>query len=371
MSDTNLIFNKDMKAEEYGAMPLFFGPPPGLFDTIHRTYPKIWDFYKEMKSLDWDEQEFEKGFQRCQTDFETCDPTVSWMMKRTIAWQWEQDSVAARALGPVLAPFITAPEYWAAIQRVSDNEVIHAATYSEIVRISFPNPKEALAEILEVRESLQRMDTVTRALADLYEASHNWALRRIPYSQELYNKVFVGVATILMMERIQFMASFGITFTICAQQLFQAIGKAVSKIAQDELEVHVQLGKEVLAIEMATPRGQLALQQTKETLNRIFYEIIASEETWLDYMFAEGRELAGTNLKLMKQWVLFNAADPGVLLQLDMSKREWPKKNPMPHLEEWLNMNKIQGAAQEQELAAYKVNLTVDNLGDEVLDVDF
>jgi ribonucleoside-diphosphate reductase beta chain len=50
----------------------------------------------------------------------------------------------------------------------------------------------------------------------------------------------------LLLERIQFMASFAITFTIAKTGLFQAIGQAVKKIAQDELEVHVEFRKQVI-----------------------------------------------------------------------------------------------------------------------------
>lgn len=369
MSDTSMIFNKSLTAQEYGAQPLFFGKSPGLFDTIHKQYPTIWALYKEMKSLDWDENEFD--YTTCLKDFETCDPVVAWMMIRTLAWQWEQDSVAARSVAPVLASFITAPELWAAYQRVSDNELVHAATYSEIVRMSFVDPKKVLTEILEVGESLQRMDTVSRVLADLYEASHDWANRRIPYSQELYNKVYVGIATIFAMERIQFMASFAITFTICGMNLFQSIGTAVQKIAQDELEVHVQLAKEVLRIENETERGRIAAEQTRDTMTKVIDEIITSEMAWLDYMFADSRSLPGTNRDRCGDWVLFNAKDPVATLGISLPQYKFPDKNPMPHLEPWLNMNKTQRAPQEQDLAQYKVGVSVDDLGNEEIEVDF
>lgn len=364
------IFNVEKTADQYGEYPLFFGSPPGLFDTVNKRYPKIWALYKEMKSLDWDEAEFDYG--QCNIDFKTCDPAVKDMMIKTLAWQWEADSVASRSIAPVLAPFITNSELWAAWQRISDNEVIHAATYSEIVRMSFDDPNEVMSEILSVKESIARMSTVNAVFAAGYEASHQYALGLIPYSQELYNKLYTVIATLLMLERIQFMASFAITFTICGTGLFQPIGKAVQKIAQDELEVHVQLDKEVLFIEQQTERGNLAKLQTRDQLNKIFTEVINSEFSWLDYLFADGKSLLGTNKKLLKQWVAFNAKDVLQTLDLDIPAGVvFPKENPMPHLESWLNMNKTQSAPMEQDNGAYKVGVVINDDNSKQFDVDF
>ena len=48
-----------------------------------------------MKSLDWDENEVD--YSQCNSDFKTAQRGVSDMMIRTLAWQWEADSVASRS----------------------------------------------------------------------------------------------------------------------------------------------------------------------------------------------------------------------------------------------------------------------------------
>ncbi len=35
--------------------PLFFGDDLGLHNTVNKQYPKVWEAYKELKSLDWNE----------------------------------------------------------------------------------------------------------------------------------------------------------------------------------------------------------------------------------------------------------------------------------------------------------------------------
>lgn len=362
------VFNTSKTDEEYKNISLLLGTESGLFDTIHKKYPKIWDLYKEMKSLDWSEDEFDYG--QCNVDFKNCPKEVADMMIRTLAWQWEADSMASRSIITILAPFITSSELWAAWQRISDNEVVHAATYSEIVRMSFDDPKKVLGEILAVKESLERMDTVGSVFSNTYTLAHKYSLKEIENNQELYNEVYLTIATLLMLERIQFMASFAITFTICGSGLFQPIGKAVQKIAQDELEVHSELDKEVLRVERKTERGKIAHIETAPRVKQIFEEIVESECNWVDYLFSEGRSLTGANAELIKSWVLYNARNVSDFLNIDTDIK-MPRINPLPNMEKWLNMNKQQAAPQEQDLAAYKVGAVFNDDGATEFEVDF
>lgn len=363
------VFNTAKTSADYtdSKQPLFFGKQQGLFNTIYKPYPEIWKIYKEMKSLDWSEDEFD--YSQCVKDFKDCPKSVSDMMIKTLAFQWELDSVASRSIAPVFAPFITDSSLWAAWQRISDNEVIHSATYSEIVRMSFDNPEEVLESVLSEQETIKRMITVCEVLGDTYVASHKYAIGQIS-EEEAYEKLILGIVALLLLERIQFMASFAITFTICSSNWFQAIGKAVQRIAQDELEIHQKLDKEVLKIELATERGKVVFDKYKDTISKMAHEVVESELAWTDYLFSDGRELVGANANLVKQWVLFNARDVFKFLNI-ATDLKFPTKNPMPNLENWLNISAVQSAPQEQDNNQYKVNTIVRDDVNESFDVDF
>lgn len=362
------VFNSEKTAQEYKTKtPLFFGPDPGLFDTVNKHYPKIWSLYKTMKSLDWSEDEFD--YSQCNIDFKNCPKSVYDMMIRTLAWQWEADSMASRAIAPILAPFITDSSLWALVQRVSDNEVVHAATYSEIVRMSFDDGEKVLADVLAVKESLERMDKVRQVFKELETASHQYALGMIT-ADDAYDKVFMGIVALLLLERVQFTGSFSITFTICSSNYFQPIGKAVQKIAQDELEVHVEMDKEILRIELGTERGQAAYKRLKPLIKELADEVLNSELAWTDYMFSEGRELVGANAKSVKNWVLFSARDVYEFLDIEC-EHKFPKTNPMPHMEDWINIGNTQAAPQEQDNNAYKVGTIIRDDDNVNFDVDF
>lgn len=695
------MFNTKKTIEEYKQTPLFLGAKPGLFDTINKRYPKIWDLYKEMKALDWDELEFD--YSQCNVDFKNCPKDVSDIMIRTLAWQWEADSVASQSIVAAFAPFVTSSELWAAWGRISDNECytpdhevltptgwksidtvteqdmvaqweyetgeisfvhptniikkeyngqvisfsseggnidqvvtenhrmpivypywksnsqpkfklakdskyhggngfplsgalkggdgmtpqerlylavqadgtvcsekytgantgmmhykftfhkqrkikrlielcqaagweareinakveeklkgvrktfcvyvpveqfrrdvkdfswidlskiskqwaldfideiqywdgnttknsrvrfisgnkkcidsvvtiahlaghrahityipprqnvkmpngkfsdtkaayqvyitprsyiagnsvikssehysgmvhcltvpssffmvrrngvvsvggncLHSTTYSEIVRMSFDNPEEVLSEILRVKESLDRLNTVSGVFYDLSVKGKEYGLGLIEADQELYNNIYVAVCTMLILERLQFMASFAITFSIADSGVFQPIAQAVRKICTDELTVHAELDKEIIRIENNTERGKIAKQQTKHIVTAVFLEVIESEIKWSEYLF-KGRQLAGVNSEVLKQWVLFNAKDVARFLEIE-TDLEFPKENPMPWLENWIDINKQQAAPQEQDLAQYKVNNTFNDDQEVNFDVDF
>src|SRR5690606_28091006 len=245
---------------DYENTPLILGEQEaGLFDTVNKRYPDIWALYKKQKAQDWDENEFQ--YSTAIADFESSDKSSYDMMIKTLAWQWEADSVFSRAIAPVFAPFITNSELWAAWQKVSEIEVLHAATYSEIVRNAFKKPDDILEEILSVKESHNRLITVSKVFGEGYRASHEYALGNIPNDQDLYNKFMLMVLALYLGERVQFMSSFAITFALCETGKFQPIGKAIQKICQDEFEIHAQLDKIVFQYELKTERGQRFREQ--------------------------------------------------------------------------------------------------------------
>lgn len=361
------VFN--YSKNDYEKPSLFLGERQGLFDTINRRYPAIWKLYKSQKSLDWDENEFD--YSSCNADFKSCTKSTYDMMIKTLAWQWEADSVASRAIAPILAPFITSSELWAAWQRISDNEVVHAATYSEIVRNSFDDPSAIIDEILRVQEAHERLVRVAKAFADGSVASHLYALGKIERNQETYNRLFMMIAALYCMERIQFMASFAVTFAICDTGLFQPIGKAIQKIAQDELEIHAELDREVIRHELGTEFGKRALKECREDICSLIDEVIDSELTWVKYLFSEGRELVGMNVERLSAWTKFCAQDVYGVFGLTSKKHQLPETNPLKYMEKWLNISKTQASPQEQDIAAYKVGVMRRNDENVVFDDQF
>ncbi len=356
---------------DYAFPEIILGQEPGLFDTINKFYPEIWKLYKTLKNQDWDENEFD--YSTCNVQFKTCDKHTYDMMVKTLAWQWEADSVAARSIAAVLAPVCTSSEAWSGWVEITKNEIVHAATYSEIVRNSFDNPDAILNEILSVQEAISRLKTVSAVYDRAFTKSYDYARGAAPNDQETYNAIYMFIVALLCMERIQFMASFAVTFGICdGTGLFQPIGKAVQKIAQDEFEVHVQYGKEVLRAMFKTERGRNAFEQCRTDIINVINEVASAEIEWTEYAFSEGRELTGVTCQMMKDWVYFSATDVAKFFGLQ-EQVDFPiiESNPLKYMENWLNMSKMQASNQEEDTAQYKVGVMRRDDEDEVFDIDF
>lgn len=362
------VFNVN-KTDYTGTKSLFLGQPNGLFDSINKSHPAIWELYKKMKSLDWDENEF--PYADCALEFKTCSRSVYEMMIKTLASQWEADSLAAHNLIPIVAPFVSSSELWALYCQIGNNEILHSLTYSEIVRNSFENPDVVMTEILEESEALRRIHVVANAMAEVKAVGLQLQTGEITrHDYRARDAAMLFVYTLLGLERIQFMASFGVTFAIAESGMFLPIGQAVKKICADELNIHVETGKAIITNELQTPEGQASFLRIKSRVQEIYDEITRSELRWCRYMFSEGRELVGMNLELLENWSLFNANDVYHFTGIE-NPFKVIKKNPIPFINDWIDLNNHQASPQEEKTSNYLLGGLINDAGDKVFDVDF
>ena len=109
---------------DYEKPSLFMGERLGLLDSLNVHYPQLYKLYKDMKAKDWDELEFKFGSSTLNSEFKTCPKNNYDIMIRTLAWQWEADSVAAKSILAIIAPFATNSELFYGWQRIADSECL-------------------------------------------------------------------------------------------------------------------------------------------------------------------------------------------------------------------------------------------------------
>ena len=363
------IFN--VGKSDYGqGKSLFMGEDPGLFDTVNLQHPQLRTIFREQKQLDWDENEV--PFDSCNAEFKNLPSVVAGRMIDTLAWQWEADSIAARSMFSLMAPFIANSELARAWCKVTEVEHLHAATYSEIVRSSFDNPQAVLEQVLQNVEALNRMSVIGDALKHAYRISHELALGlRTREEDETYDAAMMATVAFLALERVQFMASFAITFANANQGMFVPIGKSVQRICQDEFEIHVQLDKYILNYELSLPCGQAFFARNKDRIQALFQDVIDCEFRWIDYMDFKSNPMVGLTDQLLRDWVIYCAADAMAVLGLKPDYSV-PRQSPLPFMDDWIDVSKIQSSPQEEKgRTQYKNNVLSDNLGDVVFDADF
>ncbi len=357
-------FNKDLTLQDYQNTKPFLNGVSGLVDTIHRKYPELRDTFKKLKSLDWSEDEFR--FEKCNADFKDAynsdkvSQDMADLMIETIMWQWEADSNVSQTPIAIISMIQPIFEIFELESEISKNEIVHANTYSEIVRLSFDNPHDVMNKVLSAQEPLKRLEIVEKTLGTVYKEFLNrqyCIVNNLPVKEDSYyiKLIITMYFTIYCLERIQFMASFAITFTICTlAKAYQPIGEAVQKICQDEFETHC-VGRKYILLDILKKQYPKEFEECKPLMNDIFKAIVDSEKNWTESLF-ENRSIVGIDCETLTQWILFNAADVHYSVGLE-NDYIFPDKNPMPSLNTWLSMNLLQNANQEGDSTAYKVGI--------------
>lgn len=346
------IFNADKS--DYGDSRLFLGEPKGLLDTVNDPHPKLWDMWRSLRSLDWDTNEFD--FSPCLLEFKTKDPMVAQAMIQTLGWQWEGDTIAANSIMAVGNHYVTNSALKVLWDQIVANENLHATTYSEIVRYSFDAPNKVLEEVLGIKESMQRMATVSRVMGECYRIGLKLSLGMIDRdSEEAYWGAFMFTVCLFLLERVHFMGSFAVTGAIAQTGDYMPICKAVQRIAQDEVEIHVNVGKYVLTHELSTKRGRACWNANKDLIDDIMLEVRASEMRWRNFQRDSGSIVPGVGWDEIGTFINFNCADAMDVLERPVDFKA-PLEMPLPYMTKWLDVTSTQASPQEQDNGQYRVN---------------
>lgn len=360
------VYNAENTAYQTAHYPLMLGQGMALLDTVSKVYPELFDLYKKLKEQDWAEDEV--PLESSRKDFESCPKSISDVMLETIMWQYTGDSVAAQSIIQTFGPFCSNTEYFLMLMRWSENESLHALTYSEIVRLCVKQPKAVIQKVMQNQSVLNRSSILIEKFDELKLAGLKYQLGEELDENELRKTILRGQIALAGLEALEFMASFACTFALAKQGLFTSIAALVQKIALDE-QVHIEMNYAVFNVLLKDKKWKAAFNEIKPEIKGILDEIILQEEVWSDYIFSEGRAIVGLNSQLLKEWVYYNAQGLYKYLGVKFDKPA-PKENPLPWMVEWLDIDMQQNANQEQQNTSYKLNTTTQDFDDNT-DFDF
>lgn len=357
------IINLKNDAYKEGRYPIFLGQQLGLYDSVNVTYPKMMELYEKQKAQDWHQAEV--SLDQTRKDFQSCNKNNYDVMIKTLSWQWEADSVA-KSIITLFSPFLTNNEAATMMMKQSEIEVLHALTYSEIVRQCIRDPKEIFNQILENQNISQRMGVVEEILTELDRAGAEYKLGIRTIDDNLRLLLLKGMVALVGLEGIEFLSSFAATFSLAEQDLFMGAAKLIQKIMLDEV-LHTHMDMEILTQLLKEPEWARIFEDNKEELKSILDCVVKQEEDWSKYIFSEGRVVLGLNEILLKEWVYYNSAPLYRKLKMKPDFKV-PRNNPLPWMDKWLDPDKIQVASQEIQRTDYKVNTAKNDIDDEELD---
>lgn len=340
---------------------LFLGRKIGLIENMRNEFPKVWDLYKQLKSLDWDENEID--ISSCRNEFKTLPPEVTNLMIRTLAWQYEADSSASH-IAALMMPFVNNTEMMCYLSELAKNELLHSLSYKVIVQNSFDNPEEFLKELVSIKESFQRLDNVNKVFDEIYTLSHKYALGDVTDERQIRKALFKFWVTVYCLERIQFMSSFAVTFGLAEEGDFVPIAKLVQKICTDEFQIHVQGDKVVLTNELAVEENFSIYLECMNELQVIVKEVVDCELNWLEFLFDGKEEIANIRKAKVREFVLYSAADVYKFLKMP---NPYPAvtSNPLPYMNKWIVIDNNQTSPQEESVGNYLLGGFIDDSAQE------
>jgi ribonucleoside-diphosphate reductase beta chain len=336
-----------------GKYPLFLGQKLGLHDTMNRPYPELFDLFKQLKAVDWSENEFD--LEQARMDFLTCDKNTYDIMIKTLAWQYEADSVASRSIVALLAPFVSNSDLNQMLLRWSDNEALHATTYSEIVRQCIAEPTEVFNEVVNNDSITARSTAIVATLEELRILGAKYILDKDSLDMEYVRAVLLkSVVALYCLEGMEFLASFACTFALAERDLFLPIASYVQKIMIDET-IHTRMDEALIDILVADPVWLKTFQNIAPDIKVFVDEVYQQELAWSKYIFSEGRSVVGLTEELLVEWVQWKAQVIYDKLGLELPF-ERVKTNPLTWMDTWLDIDSQQIAAQEKDLGNYRLN---------------
>ena len=368
LKDISNVLNLGNNGWKTGEYPLFLGEDLGLHDTMNRPYPELFKLFKLMKSLDWAEDEIKLHQDRL--DFESVDKSTYDVMIKTLSWQFEADSLASRSIISLFAPFISNSDLSQLMLRWSDNEALHATTYSEIVRQCIKNPDDVFNEILGNKDVTERSGKIAEAFSTLKTLGAKYTLDKDSISEgEVRETLLKTLVCLYCLEQMEFMASFACTFALAEREVFLGVASLVQKIMIDET-IHTKMDEAILDILLKDSKWKVVFENIKPELQEIVDSIYRQELSWSEYIFSEGRNIVGLNTPLLKEWVQYKTQV--VYDKLGLSKPfDTVDSNPLPWMDNWLSIDSYQTANQETDNNNYRLNSIVDDTEGMVFDFGF
>lgn len=348
------VFNKDNVGFETNHYPIFLGDTLGVFDTVNIAYPELEQLYQAQMSQIWNE--FEVDLSQDKMDMLSCPKDVVDLMVFTISWQYLIDSVAAKSITSLIIQYCTNSEAEGLFTAQALFEVIHARTYSHIVKQTFLNPNDMIKQTYQNTEVLRRARNAITVFDGLANLPAN-------ASDEDKRRALLRVVVALMaLEAISFMASFAVTFGIAETDVFQGIAKLVGLICRDEI-LHARMDHAILTILRRDPVWEASFQAIKHEFKAILDQVVQQELDFADYLFSEGRQLVGLNAPILKDEIYYLAAPIYKIIECECTLPVVTEE-PLTYMNKWIDTSEIQAAAQEIQLTAYKIGAIIDDTND-------
>lgn len=356
--------------------PLFLGETLGLQEYVQPRYPKLYEIFKDQRAQQWVETEIDLA--EDQKQWVSLPEGIKEITILNLSNQMMMDSMLGRSPLRSLMPFVSNEELeilYGEIQRTESS--LHSVTYTHIIQSVFPNPEEVLEEIKKNKKALKRLELIKNLFDELYIMSVKMQYEQEILGQawsdgqvfELKRLIMKTLVAHYALESNQFMASFSMTFAVAVQDMLMGFASELVLIAKDELGIHVDASEAILSIQIAAWPD--VWETIQEEVVAIFMEVYNNEVDWGEYVLSGDRKVVGLNAVLIKEFLQYICSGSMKKLNLEVPEEMWRDKNPIPWIEEFIDVGKLQPSPQEAEILNYKIGKINSEVNVDELDFDF
>jgi ribonucleoside-diphosphate reductase beta chain len=277
---------------------LFFGDSEGMLRIDKTDYPVLMNTFKKGFSDAWAWTVVD--FQSDILGWNKLDEVAQRIFLLNNGYQTVMDSGVV-GIYNYLAMLATNTELKLGYQYIAQNESIHAASYSYGLSQMFGNEAEAKVNIVYEDEFIQQrmVDEV-----DFSDELFQKAIVEKRLDEETRSLIFKAIVATYVLEHIKFPFSFFSTWSL--NRLYDnginGFSNLLKLIAQDELDFHVPMNKNVLKILMKEKRQGFQEVFDTDFIYDYVKTVTSAEKKWSDYLL-DGGELAGYNRNINNAFI--------------------------------------------------------------------
>jgi ribonucleoside-diphosphate reductase beta chain len=338
-----------------------------------------YEFFDErngkMQGFDWafDEAKLTQDY----VDFNNAmHPHEKFATTRTLQRLIYFDSLQGRGILSTLGLICTIPELENAMLTWQYFEgAKHSKTYTENLKGMYVNPTEIFDEAWEIPEITKMAETIKEPYENCYNYVIEYEYRKIKgididkeFLYDLKKSVVRLIVAINILEGVRFYPGFSIIWALNkGQSYLEGTSKNLKFICRDE-NVHLSMTQKILQFFKNKP-DEGFVEVMKDLHDEIYEEYrkaYEQEAEWIDYLFSQGSFL-GLNAEISKEYLKYiinrrlKAIGYNVMFQNC-------SKNPIPWIEPYINMDKVEILPQEGEVTNY-VSGGVDNSKEASIDL--
>ncbi len=339
---------------------LFFGDFNNYIRINQIKYPQFKKLYEHSESNTWFMNEID--YTSDIAGFKTLPDHAQRMFKLNIVYQTLMDSGVTNIFD-YIAQVASVPELQYTYKRISIEESIHAASYSNGLEVVFGQETNDILDLVYSDKHIQ-----TRMANEVNGADKfiDLCIHKNLTNDEAKKSLLTLLAATYILEGIKFPFSFFVTWTInkAYNNPIQGFSRALKLIGHDEMTFHTVVGKTVINL-LKTDKYQgfkhlFDNGWFSEMFNSLLQLSVQQEFEWNSYLQQEGsipgytedigkhfiRYWADVRAKDIKELPLFNEKSSDVI--------EWYNK--------YRNLNGTTTALQEADTTNYQKGKLVNDL---------